>query len=179
MANLNFKVIFDREGWLKAIRDKQQPVTDAAVAALKETASDAVTEGRSNIAASGRFSGAWVSGLKFSLQDAGLQSKATIFHSMGKAGVFEFGANIEGRPLLWIPTTPGAPPAGKSGKKLVSATIRGQPVLFDAGDPDRHKKPLYIGVPAIRIAKKWRITEIVEKHAAQITELFVKYFKDT
>jgi hypothetical protein len=183
-VGLNFKVIFDRDGWLAEIRDKQRPVATAAVAALRETAQDAVTEGRANIAASGLFGARWQQALKFTMKDAGddtnpsLQAKAIIFHSFRIAGVFEYGATIEGKPLLWIPTTPGMPPAGRSGKKLISATIHGKPVLFDASDPDRHRKPLYIGVPLARIQKKWHITEIVQQHAAQIAQLFIKYFKD-
>ena len=58
--------------------------------------------------------------------------------------------------------------ASRSGKKLVSATVRGQPMLFDANDKDRDRKPLYIGVPSVRIPKKFRITEIVKKHVEQI-----------
>jgi len=106
-----------------------------------------------------------------------LQAKAIIFHSFGIAGVFEHGATIAGERLLWIPTTEGAPPASRSGKKLVLATVRGQPMLFDANDPDRHRKPLYIGVPSVRIPKKFRITEIVKQHAKQLGQLFLKYFK--
>jgi hypothetical protein len=107
-----------------------------------------------------------------------LQAKAVIFHKFGFAGVFEHGATIEGKPLLWIPTTPGGPTASRSGKKLTSATVRGKPMLFDANDKDRNRKPLYIGVPSVRIPKRWRITEIVRQHAARIAQLFVKHFKD-
>jgi hypothetical protein len=143
-----------------------------------------VQEGRTNIAGAGRFGGKWLSGLRYRTVNAtdngepSLQAQAIVFHSFGIAGMFEFGGTIAGKPLLWLPTTPGAPPASKSGKKLVSATVRGQPVLFDAGDPDRHRKPLYVGVPSVRIPKKWRITEIVKEHAAKIGELFIKHFKD-
>jgi uncharacterized protein DUF6441 len=178
-----FKVTVDQPAWLKMIRDKQRPVATAAVEALKETATDAVVEGRSNIAGAGRFGPKWQSGLQYALKDAeaggepSLQAKAIIFHKFGIAGVFEHGATIEGKPLLWIPTDPNAPPAGRSGKKLVSATVRGQPVLFDAGDRDRHRKPLYIGVPSVRIPKKFRIIEIVKEHAKQIGMMFLKHFK--
>jgi Family of unknown function (DUF6441) len=173
-----FKVTVDTPRWLQIVRDKQRPVTEAAVAALRETAADAVQEGRQNIAASGRFGGRWQSGLQYRTFDAdSLQARAVIFHSVGAAGVFEHGATIAGKPLLWIPTTPGGPPASRSGKKLVSATVRGQPMLFDAGDRDRQRKPLYIGVPSVRIPKKWRITEIVKEHARQLGMLFLKHFK--
>jgi hypothetical protein len=92
--------------------------------------------------------------------------------------VFEHGATIEGKPLLWIPTTHGAPPASRSGKKLTSATINGTPVLFDANDRDRHRKPLYIGVKSVRIPKKFRIFEIVKEQAKRIAERFFKHLND-
>lgn len=179
-----FTVKKEPSSWLEAIRAKQRPVAEAAVAALRETAANAVQEGRKNIAGAGRFGPAWQEGLRYRTEDAmdagepSLQAKAIIFHRFGFAGVFEHGAVIQGKPLLWIPTTPGGPPASRSGKKLVSATVRGKPMLFDAGDRDRHRKPLYIGVPSVRIPKKWRITEIVKDHAARITALFLKHFKD-
>jgi Family of unknown function (DUF6441) len=180
-----FKVKADMPAWVKAIREKQRPVATAAVAALRETAANAVQEGRSNIAgSSGRFHGKWVEGLQYRTKDAteggepSLQAKAIIFHRFGFAGVFEHGATIAGKPLLWIPTTRGGPPASRSGKKLVSATVRGQPMLFDANDKDRDRKPLYVGVPSVRIPKKWRITEIVKEQFAKLGELFIKHFKD-
>jgi hypothetical protein len=181
---LKVKVKVDQPAWLKMIRDKQRPVATAAVAALREAADDAVEEGRSNIASAGKFGPKWQTGLKRRMKGAredgepSLQAKAVIFHKFGFAGVFEHGAVIQGQPLLWIPTTEGGPAASRSGKKLVSATVRGRPMLFDAGDKDRHRKPLYIGVPSVRIPKKFRITEIVKEHAARIGELFLKHFKD-
>jgi hypothetical protein len=178
-----FKVTVNQPPWLKMIREKQRPVATAAVEALQEAASDSVIEGRANIAGAGRFGPKWQSGLQYSLKDAeaggepSLQAKAIIFHRFGIAGIFEHGGTIEGHPLLWLPTTPGGPPASRSGKKLVSATVRGQPVLFDAGDRDRHRKPLYVGVKSVRIPKKFRIIEIVKEHARQLGMLFLKHFK--
>jgi len=184
-SKLKVKVAVDQPRWLRMIRDKQRPVATAAVAALRETAADAVQEGRSNIAGAGKFGPKWQSGLQYRTVGAveggepSLQDKAIIFHKFGIAGVFEHGATIAGKPLLWIPTTPGGPTASRSGKKLTSATVRGQPMLFDANDKSRDRKPLYIGVPSVRIPKKWRITEIVKEQAAKITELFLKHFRNT
>ena len=183
---MKFKVTVDQPAWLKMIRDKQRPVATAAVAALRETAANAVQEGRSNIAGAGAgFAQAEVAtGLQYRTKGAteggepSLQAKAIIFHKYGIAGVFEYGATIQGKPLLWIPTRHGAPTASKSGKKLTSATVRGRPMLFDADDKNRDRKPLYIGVPSVRIPKKFRITEIVKKHVAKIAMLFIKHFKD-
>src|SRR5262245_43548147 len=126
-----FKVQVD-QNWRKMIEGKQQEVATAAVAALRDVAAGAVQEGRQNIAAGGRFAGSWVSGLQYRTQRG--EASAVIFHKFGIAGVFEHGATIQGKPLLWIPTTPKGPPASRSGKKLVSATVRGQPMMFDEND---------------------------------------------
>lgn len=181
---LKFKVTADPFGVIEAIRKKQHDVAAASVAALRDAADDAVDEGRDNIAASGGFGSKWQEGLKRRIVGAkengepSLQARAIIFHSMGGlAGVFEHGATIQGRPLLWIPTTPGAPPPSKSGKQLTSATVRGRPMLFDARDRDRKRKPLYIGVQSVTIPKKWNITEIVKRNAARLGELFLSHFK--
>jgi hypothetical protein len=180
-----FTVTSDLPEWLQSLRDESEPVARAAVAALRETAANAVAEGRRDIAGAGRFGAKWQSGLRYRTTGAGtkgekpsLDAEATIFHSYGFAAVFEYGATIQGKPLLWIPTTPGGPAPKKSGKKLVSATVNGRPMLFDAGDHDRHRKPLYIGVKQVREPKLFHITEIVEKHADRLTELFIKHFED-
>lgn len=174
---MKFTIKTDDAG-LQAIRDKRVAVAKAASAALNETADNAVQEGRKNIAGAGQFGPRWQEGLQYRMVEPDTpQAKAIIFHRIGYAGVFEHGATIQGKPLLWIPTTPGGPPASRSGKKLVSATVRGKPMLFDAGDRDRQRKPLYIGVPSVRIPKKFRVTEIVKEHVAKIAALFSKYIQ--
>lgn len=191
-----FKISVNTPRWLQMIRDKRRIVAGAAVGALVQVANDAVAEGKKQIAASGRFSDSlrrtlragptWVTGLKARMQDAktgggesSLQAKAIVFHEIGLAGIFEFGATIAGKKLLWIPLNPRAPPARRSGKALVSGiTVKGTPALFDAADPKRDRKPLYIGVPTVRIPKKWHIIEIVRKHFQQLGRLFLNRIKD-
>jgi hypothetical protein len=182
-----FKVTVATPAWIKMVREKERPVATAAVAALREVAKESVDEGRADIAAAGTgfTHKQWVSGLRFRTVGAtkggepSLDAKAIISHRYGIAGVFEYGATIKGKPLLWIPTRRGAPAASKSGKKLVSATVRGKPMLFDASDHDPHRKPLYIGVQSVTIGKKFHITEIVTKNVAKIAQAFAKLFKDS
>jgi hypothetical protein len=178
-----FRVKVNEPAWLRIIREKQRSVAEAAVAALRETAAESVQEGRRNIAGAGKFGPKWQQGLQYRTKGAtvdgmpSLQASAIVFHKFGIAGVFEHGATIHGKPLLWIPTTRGEPAPSRSGKQLVSATIRGKPMLFDANDRDRERTPLYIGVPQVRIPKKFKITEIVRQHVARIGALFIKHFK--
>jgi hypothetical protein len=174
---MKFELKVDRSALQQVFQDKQQSLNKAAVAALRETAANAVKEGRQNIAGAGSFGPKWQRGLQYRIKK-GAEPSAIIFHKYGYAGVFEHGATIQGKPMLWIPTMEGGPRASRSGKKLTSATVRGQPMLFDANDRTRDRKPLYIGVQSVRIPKKWRITEIVRQHAAKIAELFFKHFRD-
>lgn len=173
--------------FVKALRELQRPVAEAATAALREAATNAVNEGRRNIAGAGRFGPRWQSGLQFTITPKGepsLQAKATIFHTMGIAAVFEFGATIHGKPLLWLPTRPGLPRPGRFGGKLVSARNRGgkTPLLFEADPsvgrrPGDKRQPLYVGVPQVTLRKRFRVLQIVQEQAARLGELFVKNWK--
>jgi uncharacterized protein DUF6441 len=160
-----------------------RPFAGAAVKALAQTADDIVEEGRRNIATAGRFGANWQRDLQARMKDTreagepSLKAKAFVFHKSALAGIFEYGATIAGKPLLWIPTTPGAPPIKRSGKRLTFAIVRGTHLAFDADDRDRHRRPLYFGVPVAHIAKKWRITEIANERVEKIGELFNRFFQ--
>lgn len=190
---VQFKVTTEKSLWQEAMLKEERAISAAAIGALAQVADDAVAEGRQQIGSSGRFGAprrtlraqdTWLTGLKARMQDAkggGAEPpaapKALVFHTVGLAGIFEYGTTIAGRPLLWLPTKQGGPPPKRSGKKLVSATVRGHPMLFDAADHDPDRKPLYIGVPVVRIPKKWHIIEIVKKHVQEIGMQFLRRLK--
>ena len=182
---MKFTVDNDPEAWAAMMRDMKKPIAEGAVAALRETAAVSVQEGRRDIAAAGpNFRQNWQERLQYRTKgakgddgEASLDASAVVFHKYGIAGVFEHGATLYGKPLMWIPTTRRAPAPSKSGKKLVSATVRGQPMLFDANDRDRARKPLYIGVPQVTVPKLFHITEIVRANVKKITDRFVKHFQ--
>ena len=63
---LGFRVKIDTPQWIKMIREKQYPVAEAAVAALRDVAAMSVQEGRADIAAAGpNFRGNWSEGLQY------------------------------------------------------------------------------------------------------------------
>jgi hypothetical protein len=193
---LSFKFASNAAEWKASIREKQKPVAEAGIAALREVAAMSVQEGRKDIGAAGPgFRRAkWQSGLGYRTKETktedgapSLNAKATIFHRYGIAGVFEYGATIHGRPLMWIPTehkgASGARFGGSSLDKerspfLVSATINGTPVLFDKRDKSRDRKPVFIGVKQVDIPKKFHVTEITEKNFENFGALFYLHFKD-
>src|SRR4029077_17624678 len=97
------------EQWRRAVEEKRRPLAEAGVAALRDVAAISVQEGRQDIAAAGSgFSGAqWQSGLQYRTSGAkeksgepSLDAQATIYHRYGIAGMFEYGATIQGRPLM-------------------------------------------------------------------------------
>lgn len=180
------KIVVDADPdlWTDMMREIKRPIAEGAVAALREVAATSVQEGRRDIAKAGpNFRANWQERLQYLTKgakvsgDASMDAEAVVFHKYGIAGVFEHGATIRGKPLLWIPTTRRAPPPGKSGKKLTSATVRGKPMLFDANDRNRNRKPLYIGVRQVVVPKKFHITEIVRKNVTKIAAFFAKHFK--
>lgn len=91
-----------------------RPVAQATTASVRLAGENAKNAGRADIAAAG-FSAKWQNALRVVYfpkggQEAGvsLDAAAFIFHKIAYAGVFETGAHIVGRPMLWIPlkTTP-------------------------------------------------------------------------
>ena len=82
--------------------------------------------------------------------------------------MFERGATISGRPLLWLPLERNLPPGIHSprqyGGKLVSVNVAGKPpLLFDAGK--RELGPLFVGVSQVNIRKRFDLYRIFAQAA--------------
>jgi hypothetical protein len=155
----------------------REKVAKAVAASEQEVAENSVELGRRNIASAGHFGPNWQRDLQFRMSGKDLNTRATVFHKSALAGIFESGATIAGKPLLWIPTTPGAPPIKRSGKRLIFAIVAGHHLAFDKDDRDRRRRPLYIGVPTVHIRKLWHITEIVKDEIAKFPAVFDKHFE--
>lgn len=178
-------------------REIQRPIAKAATAAVREAGEIAKRDGRASIAAAG-FSRKWQNALRVNIyppQGDSLRPAAFIFHKIRYAGVFEEGAVIAGQPLLWLPL-PSVPlrrgrpmtPSQyvRSIGPLVSAQRPGgPPLLFSkyrsgrrrrkAGNQDR--KPLYIGLTSVEIAKRFDIKGAARNAAAQLPDLFEKHLR--
>jgi hypothetical protein len=88
-----------------AVRAMQKPIATAATGAIKDLAQEIIDKGRSNIAAAG-FSTRWQKGLVVVVtpkSGVAIDCEAHVFHRRGFATVFETGAMIGGKPLLWLP----------------------------------------------------------------------------
>jgi len=180
---MGFTFLFQKDAFSKAMKEAMAPVQDAATAAVKEAAETAVQQGQADIATSGRFGSKWVKGLKYKFyrsdpRNPKVTAAALVYHKNPITGVFEYGATIQGKPILWLPIEDNAggvttPKRYKRGK-LVSVNVRNKPpMLFDK----TRRVPVFVGVPQSSLEKRWHIMAIVERAASRLGEFFVKNFK--
>lgn len=203
----------------KAINDIQRPIAEAATAAVRDAAEQGKTEGRANIAAAG-FSKKWQSALRADLYPKGrvsMRPAALLRHKIPYATVFEDGATITGKPLLWLPLPtvpvgvtaknyrkkvgeplftirrPGKPPLLAARVRLtdkraakglsLSALRRGANIKIGKDGKVRRglgtlrAVPLFVGVPAVKIGKKFNLRAIFARAAAQLGNFYVKNLK--
>jgi len=156
----------------------ERQIEAAELGALQDAAKLAIAEGRANIAAAG-FPARWQAALKSRVfPNKGGDPAALIFDTMPFAGVFERGAHIGGQPLLWLPIgdKAGVRSPRQYGGKLVSVNVRGKPpLLFDASN--RELGPLFVGVRAVTIRKRFNLLSIFAKAAGKVAEFFEQRMK--
>jgi Family of unknown function (DUF6441) len=180
------------------VKELQRPIAKAATAAIREVGEIAKRNGRASIAAAG-FSRKWQNALRVNIyppQGDSMRPAAFIFHKIRYAGVFEEGAIIGGKPLLWLPL-PSVPlrrgrpmtPSqyARSVGPLVSVERPGKPPLLFAKPRAgrRHRraalavdgKPLYVGLSSVAIAKRFDIKGAAQKAAAQLPSLYAKHLR--
>lgn len=107
----------------KALRALNEPIAVAATGAIKDAAAQVKKEGRAAIAAGG-FGQKWQNALRVDIYPAAgtsINAAARAKHNIPYAGVFETGATIFGKPLLWIPIS--GTPARISGQRFTPKTF--------------------------------------------------------
>ena len=188
----------------------------AATSAVREAAELAKAGGRASIAAAG-FSRKWQNALRANVYPRGrdsMRAAALIYHKVPYAEVFEHGAVIHGKPLIWLPL-PNAP-FGAGGKRIPPSKFRaqvgsplytirrpGKPPMLGAnvrmtgtragkgislsllrrgrnpgGRGTVQLVPLYVGVDAASMAKRFAIIAAIQHAAARLPELYLKHFRD-
>jgi hypothetical protein len=165
------------ELWLKEL---EKQIQEAKAGAVKDAAALALKEGRANIAGAG-FPARW----QRTLQSRFYPNKGTgdpaaiVFDVVPFASVFETGATIRGRPLLWLPlgNKAGVRSARQYPGKLVSVNVSGKPpLLFDPAKRDLG--PLFVGVPSVTLRKRLDIARIFKLAAERVGEFYEERIKD-
>jgi len=202
-------------GFLRALTEGEKPMAKAATSAVREAADVAKARGRASIAAAG-FSKKWQNALRTNVYPRGrdsMRAAALIYHKVPYAQVFEEGAIIHGKPLLWLPL-PNAP-FGSGGKRISPSKFRqqtgsplyairrpGKPPMLGAhvrmtgaragkaislsllrrgrnpgGRGTVQLVPLYVGIDAVTLKKRFAIIDAVRQAAARLPELYLKHFR--
>ncbi|WP_409188453.1 DUF6441 family protein [Bradyrhizobium sp. RDM4] len=199
MARVTFGYI--NGSFSKAFADDYQKMATAGTLAITEVANQAKAAGRANIAAAG-FGPKWQNALRAEIypkRGVSLNAAAVIFHKIPYSEIFEEGGTIAGHPLLWLPIEANLP--ARSGLRswtprayaaqvgpLVSVNVPGRrPMLFAAtrGGPRRRRgggrrdvpKPLFVGIDAVTMTKRFNITQIVRDAAARLPEVYAAKLK--
>ncbi len=182
----------------KALKAMYDPIARAAAGAINDAATQIKTEGRARIGAAG-FSSKWQNALRVNVYpQKGVSAGAALlaFHKIPYAGVFETGAEIRGKPLLWIPF-PGTP-ARVGGRKLsprvyvqtvgpltLIKSQKGRPLLAGPisgragtkitlaklrrgtrGEGTVRLQPIFFGVPSVHIRQRFGLQQVFDKAAS-------------
>lgn len=157
------KIVFetDPELWRRVFEADGERMATAATEAMREVGELAQAAGRASIkAAGGRFGRGWPNALRlevFPKSQVSLGPTAFIWHKIPYAGVFERGAVIQGKPIMWVPL------------KNVPSTIGGRKLTPDQYrvriGPLRYVKPpngppLLVGRIASRTPRGRKITNV-------------------
>lgn len=127
----------DRNAFAIAAAEIEELTAAAATGSMREAGGMIKTEGRQDISSAG-FSRDWQNAFRVKTYPEGLQSSlgpaAYAYHKIPYAGVFEEGADIEGKPDLFLPLE--GMPARIGGRKIT-------PELFERriGDLTYVKRP--------------------------------------
>jgi hypothetical protein len=169
----------------KAMTATYGQIAHAATGAIKEAADLAKSASRANIASAG-FSTRWQNALRANVypqSGESVDAAALIFHKIGYAGIFEHGGPIAGKPLLWLPIEKNLPGGNRlTPKKWIAqfgplqAVKRGGKTLL-VGKIGGKSVPLFIGVAAVNMPKKFDVIATVKKVAQQLPELYARNLK--
>lgn len=158
------------------LKDRARKFSEKQTLALQSTARKAAelieTEGRANIAQGGNFSSPrWQEGFRAVLSFAA-RSDMTIrvTHAVSYWRVFEFGAKILGKPMLWIPLSFGNANGRRArdyGKPLFRVNRPGRAPLLMSEDG-----PQYFGKESVTIPKKWDLRGTVRRIARTLNTIY-------
>ena len=148
-------------------------VRTAARQAAQDLADSILSQGRVDIAKAGKFGARWIFGLQARVGEGGGNIRVSITHDNPFFRVFQRGALIKGKPLLWIPLSFASGVQGIFARNYPGRLVRvdskaGDPLLLDTATG----QPKYVGLTEVTVPKKFHILEIARQTAAQTTALY-------
>lgn len=158
-----------------------QRMRSAQRGAARDVVDYVETRGRANIAGAGRFGKRWTGGFIGRVVGRGRDDVDIVFTmKVPYWRVFQDGATISGRPLLWIPLSFAKQAQGKRARDYPGKLFRvdrksGKAPLLLGGTPPT---PKYFGIASVRIPKKFRLVEIAREGAKKLGQFYKEHMKD-
>lgn len=157
----------------------------AAQAAAQKAAADLITEGKSDMAGSGNFSSdRWQNGLQALVS---FQSRSDInirfTHKVPFWRVFEFGATIQGKPLLWIPLSFAEDAQGVRARDYSGDLFRVDrggraPLLMASMGKGQPAQAKYFGKESVTIPQKFHLRNVARSVASRLSSYYKDAFKN-
>lgn len=176
----------------RATETMREKIQDAGAAAMKETQIGVKVGGRRAIAGGG-FGRKWQNAFRVNLYPKrGRASNPAVFayHKIPYAGVFEKGAVIKGKPVMWLPlphipkkmggrrTTPESY-AKRFGKMITITSPKGHQIIL--GRRSRRKgaqlEPIFVGLTVVTIRKKFDLDGVFTREANRIPQRYANNLK--
>lgn len=151
-------------------REAQRALVRVALDAMNEM----LDRGRADIAAAGNFGPRWTQGYTGRLDQSRGDISITMRHAVPYWTTHQYGAHIEGRPLLWIPLSFNEAAQGVSARDYPHPLVRvdrqsgAAPLLLDTVT----KEPAYSGHESVDVPKRFHLIEIIREVAKTIPQRF-------
>jgi hypothetical protein len=172
-------VDFSPEDFKKFSEDARKTIADAATGTVTEVANRMVRAGRQNIASAG-FGSKWQNALRASIyprSGTSINAAAVVRHKIPYAEVFELGATIRGKPLLWVPINGNKQRISQfRGAHLFSINRPGKPPLL-AIKRGKETIPMFVGIDQVTLRKRLDLYNTFEQQAQSLPDVFQSKLK--
>lgn len=144
---------------------------DAIRGAAQDAADEILRTGRIDIRNAGNFGSRWMESLEagVTVGEGGGNVRLNVTMGIPYWRVFEYGATIHGKPLLWIPLSFADVPPGTNARDFgplfrVDRKNGGAPLLLSFAD----RQPKYFGKESVTIPQKFHLRDIAQRAVARI-----------
>lgn len=154
---------------------------DAIREAAQDVADEIVRTGRMDIRHAGNFGDRWSDSLEagVDVSEGGGNVRVNVTMGIPYWRVFEYGATIVGKPLLWIPLSFADVPSGTNARDYgplfrVDRKSGAAPLLLSFAD----RQPKYFGKESVTIPQKFHLREIAERAVRRLPLLWKARLKE-
>jgi hypothetical protein len=159
----------------RAANKNVKKVLAAERGAAQDVVDYVVPRARADISAAGKFGSRWTDGFQGKVTEGGGFIRIAFTEKVPYWRVFQFGAVIHGRPLLWIPLSFAKDAQGIRARDYPGKLFRVDrksgkaPLLMKVGKP---AEPKYFGKASVTIPKKFHLVEIIRDGARKMKSFY-------